>query len=221
MRWVKSLFGAKTEDEGPALAIGGVELPLGLRLGGAVALDTALFDAAGDAFGFVAPRGHQLIETYGQIDLGAGSILHRFYLSDDAFLQVNTTAGVIDEMKYFVFHDTRRPSNQAAFKEWVREGSTLGSAQIEIANRRYARVWGDDQAHAWAPPVVFEEVLFSGRPPAKSDELTHYAMLYEREIPSLDRTESLLLSAEDYGPNEFCVVYSLGIDVSSADLDIT
>ena len=32
---------------------------------------------------------------------------------------------------------------------------------------------------------------------------------------------SLLLSAEDYGPAEFCVVYSLGIDVTTADLEIT
>jgi len=221
MRWVKSLFGRAPEETGPILAIGGVDLPLGLRVGGAVSLDTALFDAAGAAFGFVAPRGHQLVETYGQIDLGAGSILHRFYLSDDAFLQINATAGVIDEMKYFVFHDTRRPSNQAAFKDWVRTGSVLGSAQIEIEGRRYGRVWGDVQALGWVPPVVFEEVLYGGRPPVKTDELTHYAMLYEREIPSLDRTESLLVSAEDYGPNEFCVVYSLGIDVSSADLDIT
>ena len=221
MRWLKSMMGSKPAEDAPALSINGVELPLGLRLGGAVSLDTALFDAAGAAFGFVAPRGHCVIEAYGQIDLGGGSMLHRFYLTEDAFLQVNTTAGAVDEMKYFVVHDTRQPANQAAFKDWVRPGSALGARTCEIAGRVYERVWGDEPELAWVPAVVFEERLYRGRPPALDDELTHYAMLYQREIPSLDRSESLLISAEDYGPSEFCVVYSLGIDVNTADLDIT
>jgi len=221
MRWLKNMLGNKPVDDAPALAINGIELPLGLRLGGAVALDTALFDAAGSAFGFVAPRGHCVIDAYGQIDLGGGSILHRFYLTEDAFLQVNTTSGAVDEMKYFVFHETRQPANQAAFKDWVRPGSALGAEMVEIEQRRYTRVWGDDPAESWVPPVVFEEHVYRGRPPKLDDELTHYAMLYQREIPSLQRVETLLISAEDYGPSEFCVVYSLGIDVSTADLDIT
>ncbi len=221
MRWLKNMLGTKPVEDAPALAINGIELPLGLRLGGAVALDTALFDAAGSAFGFVAPRGHCVIEAYGQIDLGAGAMLHRFYLTEDAFLQVNTTSGAVDEMKYFVFHETRQPANQAAFKDWVRPGSALGGLDVEIERHRYTRVWGDDPAAGWVPPVVFEEQVWRGRPPKLDDELTHYAMLYQREIAALERVESLLISAEDYGPSEFCVVYSLGIDVSTADLDIT
>jgi|CXWL01.1.fsa_nt_gi hypothetical protein len=226
MRWLKSLFGdeaavAKAAAEAPVVAIAGVELPLGLRLGGAVALDSALFDVAGGAFGFAAPRGHQLVEAYGQIDLGAGALLHRFYLTDDAFVQVNTTSGVVEEIKYFVFHDTRQPATQAAFRDWVQPGSELGAPEVVVNGRAYSRVWGEPSERGWIPPVVFEERVYRGRPPVLDDELTHYAMVYQRDIQGLDRSETLLISAEDYGPAEFCVVYSLGIDVTSADLEIT
>lgn len=221
MNWFKRLMGKKAPDDGPVSVIDGIELPIGLRLGGAVAMDPMLFSAAGEHLGFAAPRGHQLIEAYGRIDLGAGAFLHRFYLSDDAFLQVNTTSGVVDEMKYFVFHETKRPAHQAAFQAWVKPGSELGSGEVEIGTQLYQRVWGDTGLQTWVPPVVFEEQIYRGRPPAKDDDLTHYAMLYQRHVAAIDRVESLLISAEDYGPNEFCVVYSLGLDVTTADLDIT
>jgi hypothetical protein len=222
MSFLRGLFGKKPEGEpAPVRAIAGVDLPLGLRPGGALALDTTVFDAAGEAFGFAPPRGHNLIEAYGQIDLGAGAILHRFYLTDDAFLQVNTTAGAIDEMKYFVFHETKQPANQAAFKRWVESGSAIGGTDIDVEGRRYTRVWGDEGDTGWIPPVTFDEKVYRGRPPVLDYDLTHYCMLYQRDIAALGRTESLLVSAEDYGPSEFCVTYALGIDVTTADLDIT
>ena len=222
MSWLDGLRGKRSrDDDAPVRAIAGVELPLGLRPGGAVALDPTPFQVAGSEFGFVPPRGDVLIEAYGQIDLGAGAVLHRFYLSEDAFLQVNTTAGAIDGMKYFVFHETRNPDNQAAFRAWVEPGSLLGAQAQEIAGRRYLRVWGDSPGRAWVPPVAFEERVYRGRPPVLDYDLTHYAMLYQREIPALGRTESLLVSAEDYGPAEYCVVYSLGIDVTTADIEVT
>ena len=46
-------------------------------------------------------------------------------------------------------------------------------------------------------------------------------MLYQREVPGLDRYEYLLVSAEDYGPDEYCITFSIGVDVTQADLTIT
>ena len=46
-------------------------------------------------------------------------------------------------------------------------------------------------------------------------------MLYRREVPELDREEFLLVTAEDYGPSEFVITYAIGIDLTTADLDIT
>jgi hypothetical protein len=69
--------------------------------------------------------------------------------------------------------------------------------------------------------VVFDERVFRGRPATFAYALTHYSMLYQREVPAGARIESLLVSAEDYGPDEFCVTYSVGVDVTTADLEIT
>lgn len=222
MSWLRGLFGnAPTTDAGPVREIAGVELPLGLRLGGAIALDATAFSIAGDAFLFVPPEGHQIIEAYGAVDLGAGAMLHRFYVTDDAFLQVNTTAGAVDELKYFVYHETRHPPTIAEFRAWVKPGAMLGGPIMETANRRYRRVWGESEDTRWVPPVVLDEKVYRGRPAALDYDLTHYCMLYQREVDGTHRTESLLVSAEDYGPDEFSITYSVGVDVTTADLDIT
>jgi hypothetical protein len=220
MNWLRDVFGKKPGPHtGPEHEIAGIELPLGLRLGGAIALDTTGFAIARDAFVFAPPEGHLIVEAYGSVDLGAGARLHRFYLTEDAFLQVNTTAGAIDEMKYFVFHDTRHPPTIAAFRKAVEPGSELGGGSMQLDGHRYRRVWGD--AESWTPPVVLDEKVYRGRPAKLDYDLTHYCMLYQRDVPGTERTESLLVSAEDYGPDEFLVSYSIGVDVTTADLSIT
>lgn len=64
-------------------------------------------------------------------------------------------------------------------------------------------------------------MLYRYQPPRRDGDLTHYAMLYSRPVPELQREEFLLVTGEDSGPNEFCVTYAVGIDVTVADLDIT
>lgn len=222
MSWLRGLLGGKpAAPTGPESSIGGIELPLGLRLGGAIGLDPTAFDVAREHFVFAPPRGNLIIEAYGAVDLGAGAMLHRFYLTEDAFVQVNTTAGAIDGIKYLVFHETRNPATQAAFRAAVAPGAALGLPTIEVDGRRYERVWGDDAAADWAPPVVLDEKVYRGRPARLDYDLTHYCMLYQREVTPGGRSESLLVSAEDYGPDEFCITYSIGVDVTTADLDIT
>ncbi len=222
MNWLRGVFGTPKEgDTGPVREIAGVELPLGLRLGGAVALDTMAFKLARDAFLFVPPEGNVIIEAYGAVDLGGAAMLHRFYLSEDAFVQVNTTSGSVDEMKYFVFHETKHPATIAAFRAWVEPGALLGGATLDLDGRRYRRVWGESEDARWAPPVVLDEKVYRGRPAKLDYDLTHYCMLYQRDVDGSGRTESLLVSAEDYGPDEFCITFSVGVDVTTADLDIT
>lgn len=216
MSWLGKLFGSKPEE--PEIAPVG---PLGLRLKGAVSVDALPFRVAGDRLVFEAPEGNQLIEAWGDVELGGGSRLHRYYLTDDAFVQVSTTAGQLDDVKLFVFHETRNPSNQAAFNDWVKRGSQIGAPQLDLGGQRYDRVWGDAGADDWAPPVVFDEKVFKENFRSPDYDLTHYAMLYQRLVPGLDRYEYVLVSAEDYGPNEYCITFSVGVDVSQADLTIT
>lgn len=217
MSWLGKIFGGDKPEE-PAIAPAG---PYGLRLRGAVSVDSLPFQMAGDKLVFEPPEGNQAIEAWGEVELGGGARIHRYYLTDDAFVQVNTTAGQVDGMKMFIFHETRNPPNQAAFNDAVRRGSLIGAQHIDIAGQRYTRVWGDTPESAWAPPVVFDEKVYSKDPKEPDYDLTHYAMLYQREVPGLDRYEYLLVSAEDYGPDEYCITFSIGVDVTQADLTIT
>lgn len=195
-------------------------LPLGLRIGGRVRFDRTLYRVAPGAMTEELPDGHQGIECYGHIDLGDGYAMHRFYLEDDAYLQVMTVGGSIESIKGFVFHDTVNPPTKAAFQQFVTGDPHLGAQHIEYAGKRWTRVTSPD-AGPRIPPMAFDEVLYRHVPPRRDDDLTHYAMVYSREVPELEREELLLVTGEDSGPNEFCVTYAVGMDLTEADLDIT
>ncbi|MGO1070333.1 DUF2491 family protein [Lysobacter sp. CA199] len=222
MSWLKGLLGGgeKKQPEKPALPFAH-ELPLGLRIQGRVAFDTMVFRAHPQAWTVQLPEGHQGIPCYGYIDLRGGHALHRFYLDDDAYLQISTASGQVEGIKAFVFHETVNPANQAEFKRFIQEHPHLGADSIQYAGRTWHREFGDQSASAKVPPVIYDEVLYRHDPPRRDDDLTHYAMLYRREVPELDREEFLLVTAEDYGPSEFAVTYAIGLDLNTADLDIT
>lgn len=221
MGWLDGLFGGKKAPASSAPAPFAHELPLGLRINGRVAFDTMMFRAHPQAWSVQLPEGHQGIPCYGHIDLGGGHDLHRFYLDEDGYLQVSTASGQIDGIKAFMFLETVNPASQAEFKRFIGEHRHLGAAQIEYAGRTWYREFGNEGAADKVPPVVYDEVLYRHDPPRKDDDLTHYAMLYRRDVVELDREEFLLVTAEDYGPNEFCVTYAIGLDLTTADLDIT
>ncbi len=195
--------------------------PLGLRPKAGVEIDLLPFRLAAGALLFQPPEGAQFVERIGRIQLAEGATeIHRFYLTDDAFLQVITSAGVIEAIGYFVFHQTIAPDNAAAFRAWTQAGSRIGQPVFEIDGRRYERQWGEDPAR-WAPPVAMDERVFGADLSKPEFDLTHYAMLYARDADTPSGREHLLISAEDYGPNEFSVVISIGVPLSVADLRIT
>jgi hypothetical protein len=221
MSWRDTLFG------GNSAASTAPRFPLGARLGGAVTIDETPFKILGAQFGFACPSNPQMIEAIGEIDLdehgAAGSKLTRLYLTDDAFIQISTTNGQVMDVKLFVYDDTINPVNQSDFQAWVQGGSRLGQPYYELDDRRYERRWGDSATgeSLWVPPIVFEERVYKTSP-AKSDyALTLYSMLYERDIEGSERTEVLVVAAEDSGPNDFCISQALGTTLRLDDLDIT
>lgn len=167
------------------------------------------------------PAGYQGVPCYGHVDLGDGYALHRFYLDDDAFLQVSTVGGDVEAIKGFVFHETLNPPTKEAFRAFVMENEHLGAAAIDYAGRRWLRVTNSTAGDARIPAMVYDEVLYRHQPARRDDDLTHYAMLYSRDVPELAREEFLLVSGEDSGPNEFSITYSVGVDLTIADIDIT
>lgn len=217
MSWLDRLRG---KSDTPAPGALTHALPLGFRVNGRVALDTLFSRAHPDALTAALPEGHQGIPCYGHIDLGGGHALHRFYLDAEAYVQVSTNNDAVEGIKAFVFVETVNPANQADFQRYITGHEHLGAATIDYAGQHWQRDFADD-AGARAPAVVYDEVLYRHDPPCRDDDLTHYAMLYRRALPGLERDEFLLVTGEDYGPNEFCVTYAVGLDLTSADLDIT
>lgn len=223
MSWFSKLTG-RGAGQPPAVppAQGDVRhpMPLGLRVGGRVALDLTLYRVAPGAMTAELPEGHQGVACYGHIDLGDGYAMHRFYLEDDAYLQVMTCGGLVESIKGFVFHHTVNPPTKHHFQQFVTADPHLGAQEIDYAGRRWQRVTSPEGG-AQIPPMAFDEVLYRGEPPRRDDDLTHYAMVYGRHVPELDREEFLLVTGEDSGPDDFCVTYAVGIDLTEADLDIT
>lgn len=220
MNWLDRLRGKPAPPPVPDPTAIRHALPLGFRVNGRVALDTLVFRAHPEALTVQLPEGHQGIPAYGHIDLGAGHALHRFYLDDDAYVQVSTAGELIEGIKAFVFVETVNPPTQAEFQRFIHGHEHLGAASIQYMGRHWQRDFSGETGGR-IPPVVYDEVLYRHEPPRRDDDLTHYAMLYRREVPELARDEFLLVTAEDYGPSEFLVTYAIGLDLNTADLDIT
>lgn len=195
--------------------------PLGLRVGGRLQFDRTMYGVAPGVMTEELPGGYQGVPCYGHIDLGDGYALHRFYLDDDAFLQVSTVSGDVDGIQGFIFHETVHPPDKAAFQRFVTGDAHLGAAGIDYAGHRWTRATQTTAGDERIPPMVYDEVLYRHQPPRRDDDLTHYAMLYSREVPELSRQELLLVSAEDSGPADFSITYSVGVELTIADLDIT
>lgn len=224
MRLFDKLLGRAPADAASKPAAPGAlahELPLGLRIGARIQFDRTLYGVAPGAMTEELPAGYQGVPCYGHVDLGDGYALHRFYLDDDAFLQVSTVGGDVDGIQGFVFHETVNPPTKAAFQEFVMKHAHLGEASIDYAGRRWERATPSTAGEQRIPAMVYDEVLYRHQPPRRDDDLTHYAMLYSRQVPGLEREELLLVSAEDSGPHEFSITYSIGMDLSTADIDIT
>ncbi|WP_063670078.1 DUF2491 family protein [Dyella thiooxydans] len=195
-------------------------LPLGLRIGGRVQFDRTLYRFAPQAMLAELPDGDQGIECYGHIELGDGYVMHRFYLEDDAYLQVMTVGDSIESMHAFTYYETVNPPNIESFQRLVTGGAHLGAQRINYAGHDWDRVTSAD-AGDQIPPMAFDEVLFREQPPRRSGDLTNYAVVYSRAVADLQRDELLVVNAEDSGPNQFCITYAVGIEIGQADLDIT
>lgn len=223
MSLIDKLFGRKSPPPVPALSPQGDlrhALPLGLRVHGRVRFDRTLYRVAPGAMTAELPEGDQDIAAYGHINLGDGYAMHRFYLEDDAFLQVLTCGEHVESVTAFVYHDTVNPPTKAAFQQFVTSNPHLGADEIDYAGRRWQRVTSPE-AGSKIPPMAFDEILYRGNPPRRNDDLTNYTVVYGRAVPELDRQELLVVNGEDSGPNEFLVSYAVGIELTEADLDIT
>lgn len=217
MSWLKNVFN-KEEEKHDVLLVKGITDGrfFKLRLGARVTIDTLPLKVAGSALLSPLPVPNQEVEAVGVLDLGDDSVMYRYYLTEDAFIQVNTTNDEVVECKLFTYVDSITPDNRRDFQTFVESGSRIGMPTFEQEGQVFNRVWGS-HPNQWTPPVCLDEKV------TKKDsnyELRLYTMLYEREVSSAQRMEYGLITAEDSGPDEFVVSIAVGIDITEADLDV-
>ena len=168
------------------------------------------------------PDGYQGIPCYGHVDLGDGYALHRFYLDDDAYLQVSTWATTSRRSRASCSTKRVNPPTQGGVPRFRDGQRPPGRADDRLRRPPLAsRVSDSTAGDARIPAMAYDEVLYRHDPPRRDDDLTHYAMLYAATCRNWSARSSCWSAAEDSGPNEFCVTYSVGVDLTTADIDIT
>jgi hypothetical protein len=221
MSFFNKLFGkAPVLPAMPARGAMRFALPLGLRIGARITFDRTMYQVAPAAMLGELPDGYQGIPCIGQIDLGDGTVQHRCYVDDDAYLMVQTVGGDVDGLMGFSFAETVNPPDKHAFQAFITSHAHLGAPEIDYAGKRWQRQI-NSTASGRIPAMVFDETLYRYDPARKDGDLTHYAMMYQRHVPELDRDEFLLVTAEDSGPTEFCITYAVGVDLTVEDFQIT
>lgn len=196
--------------------------PFDLRKGAMVQFDQFTFSMLPEDALFPKINLAQPVETRGYVDLGANVRLHRFYLSDDVWIQAKATNSdedsAVDDLKVFIFWDTKTPTTQAGLEAIAGANSPLGQDTYQYEGKTFQRVWGDGEVHAEL--VEFSEDVYAGDNAMREYTTVHRAMLYERQIAGSEKMEYLLVSVEETG-DDVCVVFSIGVDLSTADFTVT
>ncbi|HET8706834.1 MAG TPA: DUF2491 family protein, partial [Pseudomonadales bacterium] len=196
--------------------------PFDLRKGAMVQFDQFTFSMLPEDSLFTQIPLSQPVETRGYVDLGANVRLHRFYLSDDVWIQAKAVNSdddsAVDDLKVFMFYDTKTPTTQAGLEALAGANSPLGRSTYQYEGKTFDRVWGDGEDRAEL--VEFTEDVYAGDDSICEFSTVHRAMLYERQIAGSEKMEYLLISVEETG-EDVCVVFSIGLDLSSADFSVT
>lgn len=211
--------------------------PLGFRIGAAVELDTLELRMLADKLNFSPPDNTQIIASYGRVDMGDGTVLHRFYSTDDVMFQVTTVGGNddehVDEIKMFVTYDTVYPVSDEDWEFWIHpDEGVIGDAEFEIKDGSvFTRAWFEDTTNH-ASPIEYTEKIVTcyDKYDEDDDDLNdhettiiaeHYAMLYYRWVDEAEEiAEWLFIDAEDTGTGS-SIELLIGIDLSEGSLTIS
>lgn len=177
-------------------------LPLGLKLGGLVAVEeTPFILLASQGLLVTCPQGNLAIKAYGTYEL-SGCRVHRFYLEDETtVIQVSTDArgAVIEEdLRLFQQFDEVNPASDEEWGFWLDEADGyIGYPTFESQDKTksYTRLWGS--AEGRVDPLTYIEKIHTNPSGKDGLEESHEAMLYGRNIPGTSPAvvELMLLSA--------------------------
>lgn len=213
MNWLKSVFGNKP-DESPQPAKG----LFGLQLGCAVQLNSLDFRVLQDQLLVEFPGETQLIEAVGEIDLGAGSRIKRYYTSDDALLQVNYSGAEqeqnVEDMLLFVYDKSIDVAGEAEWKRWL-SPATIGPKTYQYRDKTYQRIFFDESDGDVEPIAMSEQIENKA---GESYSLDNFCMLFERSVTA-GVSELLLVNAEE-SEEGYLVTISLGVHLTPLQFNV-
>ncbi|VTM49760.1 Protein of uncharacterised function (DUF2491) [Klebsiella pneumoniae] len=134
--------------------------PLGLHLKAGFTLDTLAFRLLEDNLLIELPGEAYTIAATGQIDLGGGSRIYRYYTSGDEFLQINTTGGAdvddIDDIKLFVYVQSDGISQEKYWRSAISPAS-IGTPTFSWRQQRWQRFFNGGEPGNIAPSLYAGE----------------------------------------------------------------
>jgi hypothetical protein len=197
--------------------------PLGLHLYAGFTLDTLLFRLYEQELLIEFPGENYTIAATGKIDLGAGSVIYRYYTSGDEFLQINTTGGIgidnIEDVKMFIYEDSSGIYDTNAWNTCL-SPEEIGRPKYVWLRKEWCRFFNEEEVGDVAPVVMFEQV--ENHSGAKWT-VDNFSMGYQRLVGN-DIYEYLLLNGEEtQGRNnepEWIFSRALGVDIPVTALTI-
>ena len=216
VRDIKNKFSKSSEDDE-------LPMPLGLRIGAAVDIDTLPFRMHADDLHVELPEETILIVAQGYVDLGDYSYVNRYYGENDTMIQVLTVNGVedqhVEEITLFVPHESIYPESEGEWAQWTAKGGVIGAPSYRFSDGTvYDRIWfNTTQGHV--EPVVLTEEVYEDTESEEANNIVQQVMLFGRNLEEGKKNEYLLITVEAY-EGEKTVELMVGVDLDLSSVKV-
>lgn len=216
---IRNFFGSK--DQPPVVVDNS---PLGIKLGSLVSMDNGFRLLVAGSSKVVGLGRDESVFAKGEIDLGEGAKLHRFYFDNEDFmLQIRTSGydeNAVQEVIIFNYLDMKTVSTERELQRLAGRESPIGMPTYNQDGVTYERAWGTEEGQT-------ELVLLHEKVKNKTESynVKHMCMLYGRETDLAERAEFLLLSVEESGGTNgedptWQISTTLGLTLFATDLKV-
>lgn len=219
MKSIRNFFGHK--DQTPVVED---TSPLRIKLGSLVTMNQDFRVLVAGSSKVNGLGRDESVFAKGEIDLGEGATLHRFYFDNEDFmLQIRTSGyaeNVVEEVILFNYLEVKSVSTEHELQRLAGRESPIGLPTYNLDGVTYQRAWGTE-------PGQTELVLLREKIDNKTESynVKHMCMLYGRETDLSERAEFLLLSVEESGGTDgedyaWHITTSLGLTLFANDLTV-
>ena len=199
------------------------KMPLGVRLGDVITLDSTPFVLAAGQLLVECPEGALTVKAIGYYDF-QGIKYYRIYLDhplndDSYFITLGLDKnGEVQETIFFRECYELYPQNEAEWAEWLEEGAGhIGHYRLNLPDgTAYTRIFESDDENApdWIAPVEFEEKVTDDAYLTYITKIEHASMLYGRGlITSGGVVSEYVWSEKQEYEDGAMVVVSIGVPV--------